>query len=207
MHYGHLKTVEYVSDFLALEWVEFVVSARPPHRQAPVASATHRFAMLERALDGYPRFRANNQEIRRRGPSYTVWTLRALKAQNPDHALYLILGADAFESVPTWYRWEELLVHAHIALLCRPGWDLSESRGYWCRDRLTTDPEDLRHSCAGKVLVSDAPLIDISASSVRTRLARGEEVSRDIPVVVYEYIIEHGLYSARHAEVSKTHAI
>ncbi|MDH3282760.1 MAG: nicotinate-nucleotide adenylyltransferase [Gammaproteobacteria bacterium] len=203
VHYGHLKTVEHVMARVPFDRVEFVVSARPPHRDPPVASPLHRYAMLKRALVPFPRFHANRIEIDRPGPSYTVWTLRALRHAHPGGRWCLMLGADQYQALPSWYQWQELMSHVHIIVLRRAMSDAASSSAGWGA-RITDDPAQLARSDAGWVFFCDTPLIDISATAVRACLAAGRDVRREVPAPVLDYIFEHGLYSV---DKSRTHAI
>jgi len=204
VHYGHLKTVEHVIGCVLLDRVEFIVSARPPHREAPVADPTHRYAMLDRALAPFPRFHANRNEIDRPGPSYMVWTLRALRHASPGCRWCLILGADQYHALPTWYHWQEILSYVHIVVLQRAVADAAASRPARWGARITHDPEQLVRSDAGWVFFCDTPLIDISATAVRAGLAAGRDVRSEVPASVLDYIYEHGLYSV---DKSRSHAI
>ncbi len=202
VHCGHLRTVEHVAQRLNLDWVEFVLCARPPHRTVPAAAAHHRWAMLERALAPFPRFRPNAIEVHRPGPSYTVWTLRALRHAHPECVWCLIVGADQYLALESWHRWPEIPTHAHIVVLRRAtGSPVSGSgRGL----RVTDDPTSLRCYQAGWVFFCDTPWVDVSASAVRAGLAAGDDLRERVPAPVLAYISEQGLYCT---DKSRTHAI
>ncbi len=160
--------------------------------------------MVERALAAFPQFHANRVEIDRPGPSYTVWTLRALRHALGGCRWCLILGADQYLALPTWYRWQEILTHAHLIVLRRATAGSPAVPSGRHTGRVTDDPAELTGSDAGRVLFCDTPLVDISATAVRERLAAGEDVQHEVPAPVLDYIYEHGLYSV---ERSRSHAI
>ena len=190
VHYGHLRTVQHVQMELALAKVLFVLSARPPHRTPPAAEVTHRRNMLALALADYPSFTLDDRELHRAGPSYSVWTLRALRAEYGLRPLCLILGADAYAGLADWFHGDEVLTLAHIVVLPRPGWE----------HQLTTaaarfdEPAALTRTPAGRVVVCKAPQVNVSATAIRARVARGEDVSDALPRPVWHYIQEQQLY-------------
>src|SRR5258708_22976110 len=95
-HLGHLILAEAVCDVLGLEQVLFVLAADPPHKQGmSLTAASHRLAMLERAIVGNPRFVLSDVDIARPGPHYTVDTLHILKDRFPSHQLYFLLCSDS----------------------------------------------------------------------------------------------------------------
>ena len=97
-------------------------AGNPPHREVTVASAERALAMVQAATQGQPGFVVDDREIRREGLSYSVDTMRTLRADFPDHSLCLIVGMDAFLGLPKWHQWRELLELAHLVVAHRPGW-------------------------------------------------------------------------------------
>lgn len=194
VHRGHLETARHVYKTLALEQVRFVLSARPPHRDPPVASARHRANMLQLAMTDEDGFEYDDRELRRPGPSYTVWTLRSLRMQFPNRPLALIVGADALISMPTWFHWPEILTLAHLVVLPRPGHGLTAESAAWYRDWLCRDAAALMSALSGRVLVSDAPLIDVSATALRAAIHDGRNVTPDLSPAVWSYIQHNALY-------------
>src|SRR5262245_62169867 len=108
VHCAHLELAREVGAALGLAAVRFVPAGDPPHRAAPVARAMHRLAMVELAIAGHPGLEVDAREVSRRGRSYTVDTLAALRDEEPRRALALIVGADAFLGLERWHRWREL---------------------------------------------------------------------------------------------------
>ena len=122
IHNGHLHAGRTAAALLNLERVHLVLAARPAHRAQPSTTIAQRWAMLELAVAGDTVLVADDREVRRDASSYTVETLEELRAERGVHApLVWLLGWDAYRSLPTWRRWQELLELAHLAVLRRPG--------------------------------------------------------------------------------------
>lgn len=197
IHYGHLRPVGEVAASLALPETRFIPAAVPPHRSAPGASAAHRLRMVELALADLPGFRADDRELRRGGPSYTIDTLASLRAEFASAPLGLILGSDAFLGLPTWRRWRDILALAHLIVMTRPGYDQAEVPA-WARPHLVADRTALGAGVAGGILVQVVSPVPVSASEIRRRLAHGEPVEGMLPPAVLDYIRVNRLYQKEH---------
>jgi nicotinate-nucleotide adenylyltransferase len=176
VHLGHLRAAEAVRESLSLERVVFVPAARPPHRPEPVASGLDRFAMVALATAHHPAFAASDQELRRGGRSYSVDTLEAIATAHPGRSLVLILGSDALRDLPSWHRVERVRELARIATVERPG----------------SGTQDLPGMEIERV---EAPLLDVSSTEVRRRLAEGLSVRYLVPESVADYIAKRELYT------------
>ena len=197
VHLGHLHGARQVCIVLGLRQINLVLSARPGHRDAPGASVSHRWRMLQLACSDDDRLLADDREIRRAAkgerPSYTVDTLEEIRRQVPDEQLLWVLGSDAFMELPTWHRWREVLNLAHLVVLQRPGASLApagELADLLRTHRLSDPPETL---CGG-IFCLEAEMQDVSASRVRATLAAGLSAGDLLPATVYTYIKKHGLY-------------
>ena len=196
VHYGHLRPALEVLEDLELAEVRFIPCCQPPHRQPPVATPAQRLAMLELALDGQAGFVADDQELRRAGPSYTVDTLTTLRAEVGTTPLCLLLGTDAFAYLPTWHRWQVLLTLAHLVVVDRPGasptWPDALSQLVQCHR--WEHPQRLREHPAGGILFQPVTPLAISATRVRERLGQGKSPRYLVPDKVGAYIRDRGLY-------------
>lgn len=193
IHYGHLRPAQEVLDALSLDEMRLIPSARPPHRAAPVASAEQRLRMAQLAVTEFPRFSVDDREIRRSGPSYTVPTLESLRVEMGDRPLCLVLGLDAFLGLESWHRWGEIPDLAHLVVLTRPGWVLGDLPA-WAGGRLGP-PEDLALSPAGRLFFLAVKPQNISATGIRSALARGQSVQGLLPQAVQGFICQNHLYS------------
>ncbi len=204
IHFGHLRLAEEAREALGLARVRLLPAGQPPHRGAPRSTAQHRLAMAQLAVAGNPALEVDDGEVRARHKSYTVLTLERLRAElGTQRPLVLILGADAFEGLPSWHRWRELFGLAHIAVANRPGYTAHGQR--WpatlpaeldaaCRDRHSADPAVLRAAPAGRVVPFDMTPLAISASLIRDLVRSGRSVRYLLPDSVLDYIGLHGLY-------------
>lgn len=189
VHNGHLAIAAHLRAELDMDNVRFILNAVPPHRTPPVGTVHHRLAMLNAALVREEHLLPDSRELERTGPSYSVWTLRALRREFPDASLCWIIGADAWPGLQSWFRWQELSSLAHFLVVKRPGWMLDDAAG-----RLVRDTSVLRRRAAGAAVLCDAPEIHVSASGIRERIAAGGDASDRLPEPVWRYIRQNRLY-------------
>jgi len=194
VHNGHLQVVDAVRRQLPMDKVLFIPASAPLLRVEPLADPVHRLEMVRLAVDGWPGFEADDREIKRAGPSYTVLTLEELRQELPSQPLCLILGIDTVLRLTEWYRWTELLELAHIAVMGRPGWRLpAVLPDWWIQARIDT-ANDLVKCTAGWVVCVDVPLLDISSTGVRAEILQGTVSTEMLPQPVVNYIKDHALY-------------
>ena len=183
IHIGHLVTAEEALYAFALREVIFVPAGRPWQKdRTGVAEAEHRYLMTVIATASNPRFRVSRMEIDRTGPTYTVQTLRALRAELGDVELYFITGADAILQILTWKDPEEVLAEARFIAATRPGYDL---------DRLE---KELPEGFGERVHILEIPARAVSSTDVRRRVAAGRPVRYLLPEGVARYVEKAGLY-------------
>lgn len=200
VHNGHLAIALAARDALGTT-IWMMPAADPPHRDAPGASAEDRAAMLELAIQGHAGLRVDRRELQRDTPSYTIDTLRELRAKHGDTApLAFLIGADSLHGLATWKEPEALLAGAHWVVAERPGSALDEHLppevARLVGARWTLNAAALRDSPGGKVLRLRQPLHAESATQLRRRIAAGETWHHLLPLAVSRYIVEHGLYGA-----------
>jgi nicotinate-nucleotide adenylyltransferase len=202
VHYGHLRAADEVLDALGLREVRMMPARDPPHRGSPGATAEQRVDMLRLALMEFPRLRLDTREIGRTGKSYTFDTLAELRAEAPQRPLVLITGVDAFAGLPTWHRWQEIPMLAHIAIVTRPGTRVEDAlhgalAQLWNR-RYSDDPDALENAAAGTIFAVSVSPQPVSATALRAALATGRagiaQVRGLLPAAVLTYIDQHALY-------------
>ena len=196
VHIAHLRGALEVAEQLVLDELRLIPSARPPHREAPQATAEQRLAMVQLAVAGEPQLAVDDRELRRDKPSFTYDTLESLRGElAADDQVFLLLGWDAFCGLPTWHRWQELLQHCHILVLQRP--DADSDAPETLRDllaaRSVNDPQGLVGPSGQIAFVWQTPLA-VSATQIRHLLAEGRSVRFLVPDAVLAYIQTHGLY-------------
>jgi nicotinate-nucleotide adenylyltransferase len=172
----------------------------PPHKSAePDPGAQHRLNMCRLAVDGEPGVSVCSLEIDRPGPSYTVDTLTAIHASHPDAQLTFIVGADIARTLPAWREPAKVLELARVAVGARSG--ASDQQVLDTLAALSKSPEagGVRggQPGGGAVRFLRMPIVEVSSSIVRERVARGEDVEQLVGPAVARYISEHGLYGAR----------
>jgi nicotinate-nucleotide adenylyltransferase len=181
IHHGHLVAASEVQAWFDLDEVVFVPTGDPWQKSDRVVTeAEHRYLMTVIATASNPRFTVSRVDIDRAGPTYTIDTLRDLKAHLPDAELYFITGADALADIFTWRNAEELFSLAQFVGCTRPGYSMDEQT-------LTTIPSD-------RVTLVEIPALAISSTDCRERTRRGEPVWYLVPDGVVQYIVKHHLY-------------
>jgi len=191
VHNGHLITARSIAEQLGFEKVLLMPAASPPHKPAALAEAQARLEMLRLATQGDALFELSDLELRRVGPSYTLETVRQLRARHGKQTqIKLIVGADMLEELPSWHRVDELLAEAQIITAMRPPWDRRMDEVFkLLRDRLGTQTaEQLRRA------VLRTPLIAISSSEIRLRVRQGKSIRYLVPDAVERYIVSNSIY-------------
>jgi nicotinate-nucleotide adenylyltransferase len=199
VHYGHLRLAMEALEALGLDTVRWVPSGQPGHRDIPTTTALHRVEMVRLAIASEPRFTLDIGETRTSDPTFTINTFKRLRAELGAHKpLVMILGMDSFLSLPTWRSWTELLGLAHFAVGERPGFALSAQTMVsglaleYARRAATL--EAARAAPAGAIMTFPMTPLDISATDLRDRFARGASARYLLPESVLAYIGAHRLY-------------
>src|SRR5690606_25574289 len=199
VHNGHLRMAVELRDMLQAA-VHLVPSACPVHRATPGASAQERLAMLRLAVGNEPGLVVDDREIRRGGASYMFDTLAELRQEvGQETPLVLVLGCDAFNGLASWYRWLEIPDLAHIMILERPGWVISEQtelRELLTKRQVSTISELYRQP-SGLILPVVLSRLDISSSYIRSCIERGRSPRFLLPDPVLDFIRTHQLYVRR----------
>jgi len=196
IHYGHLRTAFELLQALRLAEMRFVPAAVPPHRGPPRVAAEARLSMVLAGIAGQPGFVADDRELRRAGPSYTVDTLGELRRELPDRALCLVVGMDAFLGLPTWHRWRELLELAHVVVAHRPGWQAPDAGvlGELLGERRSHRVADLHEQPSGRIFVHAVTQLEISSSGLRELVGSGGDPRYLTPDAVRDVIRDNGCY-------------
>ena len=181
VHHGHLSAASEVAARFGLDEVVFVPTGSPwqkSHRD--VSAAEDRYLMTVIATASNPRFSVSRIDVDRPGPTYTIDTLRDLRAADPSAELFFITGADALAQILGWHAAEELFELAHFIGVSRPGYD----------------PVDLSGFPEGAVTLLEVPALAISSSDCRSRVAAGDPIWYLVPDGVVQYIDKRSLYTA-----------
>lgn len=196
VHHGHLRVAIEAKACLDLSVVHLIPLFAPPHRDPPAVAAKLRFHMLQAAVQGDPALIADDREIRRGGISYTVDTLRELRAELASTPLCMIVGTDAFAHLHTWHEWQCLIELAHLIVVHRPGTQLPEHApaSELLAACMTEQVSDLLGSPAGRCMSISIPMLDISSTQIRSILHNKGNPRYLLPDPVLNIIREEQLY-------------
>jgi nicotinate-nucleotide adenylyltransferase len=190
IHHGHLVAAEEARWQFDLDTVLFVPTGQPWQKPVGVSPAEDRYRMTVIATASNPAFEVSRVEIDHPGPTYTVDTLRRLRAElGEDARLFFITGADAVLHILTWKDREEVLALAEFIAATRPGYDLER-----LTERLPLARERLHPM--------EIPMLAISSTEIRARVAHGAPIQYLVPDGVVEYVAERGLYRSEPAATS-----
>ena len=179
IHVGHLIVGRAVAEALGLEELRFMPTGEQPlKRGRHAAGPHHRAAMVAAAVGGEPGLAVERIEADRPGPSYTVDTLRALRAREPGREFVLLLGADAVADLDQWHEAAALPGLARLVAFARPGAP--------------------RPSHTSLHQLVEAPAVEISSTALRSRVVAGRSICYLVPDAVADYIATHGLYRNGH---------
>lgn len=173
IHVGHLVVATNVHAALHLDQTRVVVAGDPYQKATPVASAEQRFAAVRAAIDdlGVAGIVADDCEIRREGPTYTIDTVQQI-----DGDIYLVVSADAASNLYTWHRVDELRDLVTLVVVNRPGFEAAELPGW-------------------TVVSVDIPPLEVSSSTLRERLEAGLPVDGLVPAAAMRVLRKHGRYA------------
>lgn len=180
IHNGHLVAASEAAAAFNLSEVIFVPTGEPWQKTRKVTKSEDRYLMTVVATASNPRFKVSRVDIDRDGPTYTIDTLRDIRAMHPDAELFFITGADAIKQILEWKDVDQIWPLAHFVAVTRPGHKL-----------------ELPPAPSGAISVLEIPALAISSTDVRARVAEGEPVWYLVPDGVVQYIGKHNLYQAR----------
>lgn len=179
-HLGHLCAAQACLRRLKLERVLFIPAAVPPHKSGrDLAGPRDRLEMVKLAVGKKRRFGVSPIEMRRKGPSFTIDTVKILSRRFPSRGLFFIIGADTVPEIPTWHRHRDILKLVRFAVVRRPGHRLAPLGGH-----------------ARSFVLVPARGLPYSSRELRVRLARGERNPPGLPPAVARYIARKGLYGS-----------
>jgi nicotinate-nucleotide adenylyltransferase len=189
-HIGHLILASEAQEQLALDRVLWVLTPHPPHKtDQKVTSTIDRLDLLRLALGDDQHFEISRVDIDRPPPHFAVDTLRLLHAQFPQATLVFLMGSDSLDDLPQWHTPRDFLHECdELGVMCRPGREIDLS-----------ELEKLLPGASGRVYFLEAPLLEISSTRLREKIADGGSYRYYLPPAVWRLIEEKGLYSERSA--------
>lgn len=202
IHLGHLVPVEEARAATGLDEILYVPAFAPPHKPSgPSASAFHRYAMCAIALEAYPHLLLSDFEASRGGTTYTVETLRHVRANHPESEVFLVLGSDSMAGLHNWREWREIVANHRIVVVYREEVDYPG-----LREKLPPDlaarlapvgarPHDELPDDQTVFWAGNAP-VTISSTWIRSALPSVQSLSESLPPAVERYARRHHLYVA-----------
>jgi len=184
IHHAHLFSAEVAAAAHGLQRVLLVPASRSPLKTAASGTLEDRIAMAQLATAGNPLLEVSTVEVDRPPPSYMADTLTLLAARYPQAALSLILGMDALQDFLQWREPERVLDQARLIVVSRPGYDL----------RIPPELERRLGTRTRGITLQPMPLLEISSTEIRRRVAAGEPVRYLLPPAVEDHIARRGLY-------------
>jgi nicotinate-nucleotide adenylyltransferase len=188
VHQGHLILANYLVEETALEEVWFVITPQSPFKQKQrLLDNHHRLALVEEAIEGYPKLKVSTVEFGLPAPQYTALTIAHLMEKHPEASFSLIVGQDQLKSFHKWYNYQALLEGHQIYVYPR----MPEEALAASKPLKQPKPEILNHS--NLILVS-APVVEISSSYIRKALKAGKNIRPLLPPAVWKYMDEMNFY-------------
>ncbi|NLL52309.1 MAG: nicotinate-nucleotide adenylyltransferase [Peptococcaceae bacterium] len=186
IHYGHLVAAETARVELGLDYVLFIPTGESPHKSnLKITDAEMRFKMVEISIKNNKYFKASRIEIKRKGPSYTVDTLREIHKLLPKQEIFFITGTDAMIDILAWREPQEIFKLARVIGASRPGY---ESQKHLAKI-FSQYPES-----KDRLYQLEIPALAISSTYIRSRVGNNKSVRYLLPDEVRMYIENNRLY-------------
>ncbi len=187
-HHAHVALASAAIQQFELGSLHVIPTGQAWHKARALSAAEHRLAMTRLAFRDEPRVVVDERELQRTGPTFTIDTLEALQAQNPQATLYLFMGADQFSAFQQWHRWNAIV---DIAIICIA----ARAHSAWATGQFDAYP-----GRSSRFAVLDMPSLPVSATQIRQRLASRAvspvELAQLVSRPVARYISLHRLYGA-----------
>ena len=205
VHNGHLEVARRILELFELDEVLFVPACVPPHkRNASITSAFHRFAMLALATEHDEGLRVSTVELDDPNRPYAVDTVERMQTEmGSPGRLFFMIGADSWSEITAWHEWQRLLKMCDLIVVTRPGYELGgnfppgaanvlDVRGM-SRQKIS---EELGTSNGPRVFLTDAAMVDVSASRIRAAVQSSDwaRLKKMVPAPVASYIEKYELY-------------
>jgi len=186
IHNGHLHIAYEALSFLKLDKLIFMPSGNPPHKlKIDKTDAFIRCELIRMAIRGERLFQVSDYEINRKEVNYTYKTLEHFASLEEDTQWYFITGVDCLMELDSWKNVDRILNSSKLAVFNRPGYEKAEIIKQ--KDRI----EKIYHK---EIIFMDLPLLDISSSTIKKKVQKGNNVSYLMPQGVYNTVLELGLY-------------
>ena len=200
VHNGHVALATLFANLLEPDQLRILPAGSPWQKSGLQARDADRIAMLRLAFADAPQAVVLDlQEIERGTPTYTIDTLRSVRAElGPEASIVFLMGSDQLQQLDSWREWRQLFDLAHIGVAARPGFSMADAAlPAAVAQELTMrrgSLAQLRNTPSGRAYLAETLDVDISATQIRAALQRGEKANSLISPVVLDYIQQHNLY-------------
>ncbi len=206
VHWGHIRAAEAVRDQFQLDRICLIPALLPPHKPVDqLADAADRLEMIRLAVAGRPALEVSDMELRRRGPSYTIDTVRGCQESwVPGTVGFLILGVDAFFEIRSWKSWRRLLRRISLIVMSRPGSAVVDgpaaAASRFVRQHISdqyhfdADTRAFRRQGHPAIFLAENFPIDISATTIRNCVRTAKPIAEFVPPAVADFILQRGIY-------------
>jgi len=196
IHIGHLNIAEQCVKQLKLDKLYFMPCATPAHKSSSGVSATDRAHMVNLAINNKPFFALDDRELKRKGASYSVLSLRELRQAFPNQSICFLIGMDSLNTLSTWYQWREITQLCHLIICKRPGQTFSPSLDTqaYLEQAKVIEITDLNKYQSGKAYFLDTPEFDIASTHIRNNLNDLASINTHLPKAVLKFIKHNNLY-------------
>ena len=204
VHIAHLRIAEEVLNGLNLDKVCFIPGSMPPHKdRKEVSSFEDRLAMVRLAVKDFPYFEVLDLEGRRKGPSYSVQTLREIhQLYGKKLEIFFIIGIDAFKEIKTWWEYTSLFDYSNFVLINRPGFHINDLELFIRTLKAGLEREKGSDSfispSGNRLFRTEVSMLDISSTNIKKMVSVGKSIRFLVPEPVWLYIQEKGLYKKNH---------
>ena len=194
IHVGHTTVAADAAEHIGAEKIVFVPAKRSPLKGfLPRANDNHRLKMISLAIAGEKNFQVSDYELKRPAPSYTLATIRKFQADyGSETSIHWLIGADGVDDLTYWYKIAELIDACNLTTMYRAGCeppDFAKFEEIWGRERI----EKLQRN------IIQTPLVDISSTEIRNRIAINGDITKMLHPAVADYIRRHDLYQSKEA--------
>lgn len=203
VHHGHLRTALEIQQWLQVSQVSLIPSGEPVHRNSPGCSAAHRLAMATLAVADAASLQVDAREVNSSEPSFSALTLASLRDElGSERPICMVMGMDAYLTLPQWKDWHTFLSLCHIIAVARPGYQYQPvaQMDAFTRQYALKSPQQLTEKPCGGVLIHELTPLGISATQIRKLIRHGYSPRYLLPDQVWDYIKQHQLYSYKRGE-------
>lgn len=198
IHNGHLFSAIEVAKNLQLIDLFLMPNHIAPHKAGSHCNAKQRSEMVELAIQGIANLKVDKRELNRDTASYTIQTLKEIRADYPNTPICFVMGMDSLIHFNSWFQWQDILNYCHLVICARPGWknDFNETIKSLLKNHQTDSIEQLHELLSGKIYFQDSTQFNISSTQIRQDISNtnDQDLSEFLPPLVHRYIKEHQLY-------------